>query len=69
MACSVDTSSKFTGRRGAVVALYPDGDSQVEHLRKACEEAGFVVQQGESCPLGADGCGAVKFISFIFLVE
>jgi len=55
VARSVGASSKFTGSGGAVVALCPDGDSQVEHLCKACE----------SCSLDANGCGAVKFISFL----
>lgn len=50
VARSVGASSKFTGSGGAVVALCPDGDSQVEHLRKACEAAGFVVQQVKVAP-------------------
>ncbi|CAD6270927.1 unnamed protein product [Miscanthus lutarioriparius] len=46
----VEAASKFTGSGGAVVALCPDGDSQVELLRKACQEAGFVVQQVKVAP-------------------
>jgi len=46
----VGAASKFTGSGGAVVALCPDGDSQVELLRKACQEAGFVVQQVKVAP-------------------
>ena len=50
VARSVGASSKFTGSGGAVVALCPDGDSQVELLRKACQEAGFAVQQVKVAP-------------------
>jgi glucuronokinase len=46
----VGAASKFTGSGGAVVALCPDGDSQVEHLREACQEAGFVIQQVKVAP-------------------
>ncbi|KAK8450266.1 hypothetical protein SEVIR_7G340545v4 [Setaria viridis] len=45
VARSVGASSKFTGSGGAVVALCPDGEAQVELLHRACQEAGFVVQQ------------------------
>ncbi|CAD6258878.1 unnamed protein product [Miscanthus lutarioriparius] len=62
----VEAASKFTGSGGAVVALCPDGDSQVELLRKACQEAGFVVQQVKVAPsVLTDARGAVKFISFL----
>ncbi|NP_001136473.1 uncharacterized LOC100216586 [Zea mays] len=50
VARSVGAASKFTGSGGAVVALCPDGDSQVERLRKGCQEAGFVVQQVKVAP-------------------
>ncbi|KAL6630592.1 hypothetical protein ACP70R_028443 [Stipagrostis hirtigluma subsp. patula] len=50
VARSVGASSKFTGSGGAVVALCPDGDAQVELLNKACQEAGFVVQQIKVAP-------------------
>lgn len=45
VARSVGASSKFTGSGGAVVVLCPDGEAQVELLHRACQEAGFVVQQ------------------------
>ncbi|KAL6591681.1 hypothetical protein ACP70R_049753 [Stipagrostis hirtigluma subsp. patula] len=50
VARSVGASSKFTGSGGAVVVLCPDGDAQVELLNKACQEAGFVVQQIKVAP-------------------
>ncbi|RLN23770.1 glucuronokinase 1-like [Panicum miliaceum] len=50
VARSVGASSKFTGSGGAVVALCPDGEAQVELLHKACQEAGFVVQQIKVAP-------------------
>ncbi|CAO2199785.1 unnamed protein product [Urochloa humidicola] len=50
VARSVGASSKFTGSGGAVVALCPDGEAQVELLHRACQEAGFVVQQIKVAP-------------------
>ena len=50
VARSMGAASKFTGSGGAVVALCPDGDTQVEHLRKACQEAGFAVQKVKVAP-------------------
>ncbi|XP_025816844.1 glucuronokinase 1 isoform X3 [Panicum hallii] len=50
VARSVGVSSKFTGSGGAVVALCPDGEAQAELLHKACQEAGFVVQQIKVAP-------------------
>ncbi|CAL4884577.1 unnamed protein product [Urochloa decumbens] len=50
VARGVGASSKFTGSGGAVVALCPDGEAQVELLHKACQEAGFVVQQVKVAP-------------------
>ncbi|KAF8749346.1 hypothetical protein HU200_012676 [Digitaria exilis] len=50
VARSVGAASKFTGSGGAVVALCPDGEAQVELLHKACQEAGFVVQQVKIAP-------------------
>ncbi|XP_066398321.1 glucuronokinase 1 isoform X2 [Miscanthus floridulus] len=50
VARSVGAASKFTGSGGAVVALCPDGDTQVEHLHKACQEAGFAVQKVKVAP-------------------
>ena len=38
------------GSGGAVVALCPDGEAQAELLHKACQEAGFVVQQIKVAP-------------------
>ncbi|CAM0149311.1 unnamed protein product [Urochloa decumbens] len=49
VARGVGASSKFTGSGGAVVALCPD-EAQVELLHKACQEAGFVVQQVKVAP-------------------
>ncbi|CAN6201940.1 unnamed protein product [Urochloa humidicola] len=50
VARGVGASSKFTGSGGAVVALCPDGEAQVELLHKACQEAGFVVQPVKVAP-------------------
>ncbi|OEL14248.1 Glucuronokinase 1, partial [Dichanthelium oligosanthes] len=50
VARTVGASSKFTGSGGAVVALCPDGEAQVELLHKTCQEAGFVVQQIKVAP-------------------
>ena len=50
VARSLGASSKFTGSGGAVVALCPDGEAQAELLHKACQEAGFVVQQIKVAP-------------------
>ncbi|WVZ53818.1 hypothetical protein U9M48_004710 [Paspalum notatum var. saurae] len=50
VARSVGASSKFTGSGGAIIALCPDGNSQVELLHKACQEAGFMVQQVKVAP-------------------
>lgn len=50
VARSVGAASKFTGSGGAVVALCPDGDAQVELLKTACQEAGFLVQQIKVAP-------------------
>lgn len=50
VARSVGAASKFTGSGGAVVALCPDGDAQVELLKTACQEAGFLVQKIKVAP-------------------
>ncbi|KAH7845621.1 hypothetical protein Vadar_004114 [Vaccinium darrowii] len=52
VARSVGAAAKFTGSGGAVVALCPDGPSQVKLLEDACQKAGFVIQPikvGPSC--------------------
>ncbi|KAD3641119.1 hypothetical protein R6Q59_003747 [Mikania micrantha] len=43
VARSVGAAAKFTGSGGAVVALCPDGPSQVEALTDACKKAGFTI--------------------------
>uniref|UniRef100_A0ACD5TBU9 Uncharacterized protein n=1 Tax=Avena sativa TaxID=4498 RepID=A0ACD5TBU9_AVESA len=50
VARSVGAASKFTGSGGVVVALCLDGDVQAELLKKACQEAGFVVELIEVAP-------------------
>ena len=50
VARSVGAASKFTGSGGAVVALCPEGDAQVELLKKACQEASFIVELIEVAP-------------------
>lgn len=52
VARSVGAAAKFTGSGGAVVALCPNGHSQVKLLVDACQKAGFVIQPikvGPSC--------------------
>lgn len=50
VARSVGAASKFTGSGGAVVAFCPDGDAQAELLKKACDDAGFVVEPIQVAP-------------------
>jgi glucuronokinase len=50
IARSVGAASKFTGSGGAVVAFCPNGDTQAELLKTACQEAGFVVEPIEVAP-------------------
>lgn len=50
VARSVGAASKFTGSGGAVIAFCPNGPSQAEQLKNACQEAGFVVQPAIMVP-------------------
>ncbi|KAK1311983.1 Glucuronokinase 1 [Acorus calamus] len=50
VARSVGAACKFTGSGGAVIALCPDGPSQVKLLEDACHKEGFIIQQALVAP-------------------
>ncbi|XP_062151483.1 glucuronokinase 1-like isoform X2 [Alnus glutinosa] len=62
VARKVGAASKFTGSGGAVVALCPDGPSQVKLLQDGCQKAGLIVVPVEVVPscLNADELQTLK---------